>query len=111
MNERLLKLEESKGWALWTLIRRSVADQRGSGVGHPLMSPLGVLGADDHAAGSARRRGGRRLEPETEAADNMKSLAIMLGCERSIESSGLVDVAGLLILPNEDSPATEKAGA
>ena len=34
--------------------------------------------------------------PETTAADNVRSLAVMLGCVRSIESGELVDVAGLL---------------
>ena len=34
--------------------------------------------------------------PETVAADNVKSLAVMLGCIRSIESGELVDVAGLV---------------
>jgi predicted dehydrogenase len=34
--------------------------------------------------------------PETAAADNVKSLAVMLGCVRSIESGESVDVAGLL---------------
>ena len=34
--------------------------------------------------------------PETTAADNVKSLAVMLGCVRSIESGEPVDVAGLL---------------
>ena len=34
--------------------------------------------------------------PETAAADNVKSLAVMLGCVRSIESGEPVDVAGLL---------------
>jgi len=35
-------------------------------------------------------------QPETVAADNVKSLAIMLGCVRSIESGEPVDVAALL---------------
>jgi predicted dehydrogenase len=34
--------------------------------------------------------------PETAAADNVKSLAAMLGCVRSIESGNAVDVAALL---------------
>ncbi|HET7273308.1 MAG TPA: Gfo/Idh/MocA family oxidoreductase [Rubrobacter sp.] len=34
--------------------------------------------------------------PETVAADNVKSLAVMLGCVRSIESGEPVDVAGLV---------------
>jgi predicted dehydrogenase len=34
--------------------------------------------------------------PETVAADNVKSLAAMLGCVRSIESGEPVDVAALL---------------
>jgi len=34
--------------------------------------------------------------PETAAADNVKSLAVMLGCVRSIESGEPVDVAALL---------------
>ncbi|HEX6709383.1 MAG TPA: Gfo/Idh/MocA family oxidoreductase [Rubrobacter sp.] len=34
--------------------------------------------------------------PETVAADNVKSLAVMLGCIRSIESGEPVDVAGLM---------------
>ena len=34
--------------------------------------------------------------PETAAADNVKSLAAMLGCVRSIESGEPVDVAALL---------------
>jgi predicted dehydrogenase len=34
--------------------------------------------------------------PETAAVDNVKSLAVMLGCVRSIESSERVDVAALL---------------
>ena len=34
--------------------------------------------------------------PETTAADNVKSLAAMLGCVRSIESGEPVDVAALL---------------
>jgi hypothetical protein len=74
------------------------------------MSPSGVLGAYDHAAGSARGRG-RRLEPETEAAGIMKSMATMLGCVLSTESSGPMDVAGLLTREDEINPATEKAGA
>jgi predicted dehydrogenase len=35
--------------------------------------------------------------PETVAADNVKSLAAMLGCVRSIESGEPVDVAALLV--------------
>jgi predicted dehydrogenase len=34
--------------------------------------------------------------PETAAADNVKSLAVVLGCVRSIEGGGSVDVAALL---------------
>ncbi|HEX7170905.1 MAG TPA: hypothetical protein VF206_08725, partial [Rubrobacter sp.] len=34
--------------------------------------------------------------PETEAVDNIKSLAVMLGCVRSIEGGERVDVAALL---------------
>jgi predicted dehydrogenase len=37
-----------------------------------------------------------RKLPETAAADNVKSLAVMLGCVRSIESGEPVDVAALL---------------
>ena len=35
-------------------------------------------------------------QPETAAADNVKSLAAMLGCVGSIESGEPVDVAALL---------------
>jgi hypothetical protein len=37
-------------------------------------------------------------QPETTAADNVKSLADVLGCVRSIESGEGVDVAALLAL-------------
>jgi len=37
-------------------------------------------------------------QPETTAADNVKSLAVVLGCVRSIESGEGVDVAALLAL-------------
>jgi hypothetical protein len=36
------------------------------------------------------------LPPETAAADNVRSLAAMLGCVSSIESGEPVDVAALL---------------
>ena len=35
-------------------------------------------------------------QPETAASDNVKSLAVMLGCLRSVESGRPVDVAALL---------------
>ena len=37
-----------------------------------------------------------REKPETAAADNVRSLAVMLGCLRSIEAGGPVSVAGML---------------
>jgi predicted dehydrogenase len=39
--------------------------------------------------------------PETAAADNVKSLAVMLGCLRSIEEGGAVSVTGMLAAGSE----------
>ena len=43
--------------------------------------------------------------PETTAADNVRSLAVVLGCVRSIESGEEVDVTALLAAGREASPA------
>jgi predicted dehydrogenase len=42
-------------------------------------------------------------KPETVASDNLRSLAAMLGCLRSVEDGGPVSVAGMLVTAERDS--------